>query len=155
MNISCQNNAYVGRTHLTTGGSIDTSTIQAEIDAINSNLDTTNTNLDSTNSNLAFLQVEHDYTVGFIDSNLTPLTYLINTEITPASIIPPRPEIINTYIYNSNVLGEIRFWVKDTKTFPVEFPVGVPDYRVKIDVDGKLKLYYTYDILNNAAWGNG
>ena len=71
MNISCQNNAYVGRTHLTTGGSIDTSIIQAEIDAINANLD--------------IIQTEHDYTVGFIDSNITPLTYLINTKITPVS----------------------------------------------------------------------
>ena len=32
MNIQCQNNAYVGRTHLASGGTIDTTIIQAEID---------------------------------------------------------------------------------------------------------------------------
>jgi len=61
----------------------------------------------------------------------------------------------HTCIYNSNVLGEIRFWTKSTSTFPVQIPLDVPDYRVKIDRDGKLKLYYTYDSSINLTWGNG
>jgi hypothetical protein len=68
----------------------------------------------------------------------------------------PIPGTYNhTYIYNSNVLGEIRFWCKSTSSFPVINPFGVPDYRVKIDVDGKLKVYYTYDPLINLTFGNG
>ena len=156
MNINCQNSAYVGRTHLTQDdtihkllqGEIDTLTLN--LDSTNSNLDTTNSNLGSTNSNLNLLQTNYNITSNYIDSNVKPL---INTEIIPATIISPA--ITNTYIYNSNVLGEIRFWVKDTNLFPVEFPIGVPDYRVKIDVDGRLKLYYTYDIAINLTWANG
>ena len=156
MNINCQDSAYVGRTHLTQDdtihkllqGEIDTLTLN--LDSTNSNLDTTNSNLDTTNSNLNILQTNYNITSNYIDSNVKPL---INTEIIPATIISPA--ITNTYIYNSNVLGEIRFWVKDTNLFPVEIPIGVPDYRVKIDVDGRLKLYYTYDIAINLTWGNG
>ena len=61
----------------------------------------------------------------------------------------------HTYIYNSNVVGEIRFWCKSTTDYPVIIPVDVPDYRTKIDVDGKLKIYYTYDPLISLTFGNG
>jgi len=61
----------------------------------------------------------------------------------------------HTYIYNSNVVGEIRFWCKSTTDFPIINPLGVPDYRTKIDVDGKLKVYYTYDPLISLTFGNG
>ena len=142
MNINCQNTAYVGRTHLTQDDTIH-KLLQAEIDTLTLNLDT--------------LQTNYDITSNGIYEDLNPLTWLINTEITPENIIaiPPIPAIPNTYIYNSNFLGEIRFWVKDTQTFPVPYPIGVPDYRVKIDVDGKLKLYYTYDPVINLTWLNG
>jgi hypothetical protein len=149
MNINCQNSVYVGRTHLSSGGNIfDSSILQAEIDTLTSNLDITS-------SNLSILQTNYDITSNDIYEYLNPLTYLINTELTPATIAPPVPDIINTYVYNSNILGEIRFWVKDTQSFPIVNPLGVPDFRVKIDVDGKLKLYYTYDPIINLTWGNG
>jgi len=149
MNINCQNSAYVGRTHLTQDDTIH-KLLQGEIDTLTLNLDITNSNLDTTNSNLNLLQTNYNITSNYIDSNVKPL---INTEIIPATIISPA--ITNTYIYNSNVLGEIRFWVKSTSDFVIQFPVGVPDYRVKIDIDGKLKLYYTYDPIINLTWGNG
>ena len=147
MNISCQNSAYVGRTHLSQDDTIH-KLLQAEIDTTNSNLDITNFNLDT-------LQTNYEITSNYIDSSLTPLTYLINSEITPGTSFPLMPDLTHTYIYNSNILGDIRFWVKSTTDFPVQFPIGVPDYRVKIDVDGKLKLYYTYDSSINLTWGNG
>jgi hypothetical protein len=60
------------------------------------------------------------------------------------------------YIYNSNLLGEIRFMNTTAKAnFPYEYLPETPNYRVKIDVDGKLKLYYTYDILINLTWDSG
>jgi hypothetical protein len=68
----------------------------------------------------------------------------------------PIPLTLNhTYISNSNLLGEIRFWCKSTSDFIVFEPLGVPDYRVKIDVDGKLKVYYTYDPAINLTFFNG
>jgi hypothetical protein len=32
---------------------------------------------------------------------------------------------------------------------------GTPDYKVKIDIDGKLKLYWVYDPVINATWFSG
>ena len=141
MNINCQNTAYVGRTHLNPAD-VNYKLLQGEIDTLTSNLQT--------------LQTNYDITSNGIYEDLNPLTWLINTEITPGTIIPvPTPAITNTYIYNSNILGEIRFWVKSTSDFVIQFPTGVPDYSVKIDIDGKLKLYYTYDPFINLTWGNG
>ena len=138
MNIICQNQPYVGRTHLSTDDAIH-KLLQTEIDNIN--------------SNLSIIQNDFNYTVDFIDSNLTPLTNLINTEYSSNEF--PSYETINTYIYNNYDLGEIRFWVKSTSNFPPQFPIGIPDYRVKIDIDGHLKVYYTMDTSINLTWGNG
>ena len=72
------------------------------------------------------------------------------------NVLLPIPATLNhTYINNSNILGEIRFWCKSTNDFIVVEPLGVPDYRVKIDIDGKLKVYYTYDPLINLTFFNG
>jgi len=91
-----------------------------------------------------------------ITSNLILSRYdpMIETKI--ENILLPIPATLkHTYIYNSNIAGEIRFWCKSTSSYPVIIPLGVPDYRVKIDVDGKLKVYYTYDPLINLTFGNG
>jgi len=101
--------------------------------------------------------------IEYNSSNYTKITSnIIQTNINklikqvPEDILLPIPTTLNhTYIYNSNVLGEIRFWCKSTSDFIVVIPAGVPDYRVKIDVDGKLKVYYTYDPLINLTFGNG
>jgi hypothetical protein len=73
---------------------------------------------------------------------------------TPLLINPMPVNLQHTYIYNSNVLGEIRFWCKDTQSFPIPVSLNVPDYRVKIDFDGKLKVYYTYDPFISLTIGN-
>ena len=70
-------------------------------------------------------------------------------------LLPVPLTYYHTYISNSNVLGEIRFWCKSTSSFPIVIPIDVPDFRVKIDVDGKLKVYYTYDPAINATFFNG
>lgn len=82
------------------------------------------------------------------------ISRLINEEIEHITI-PVSFDKKHTYIYNSNLLGEIRFYCESSKDFPVIVPVGVPDYRIKIDVDGKLKVYYTYDPAINLTFGNG
>ena len=79
---------------------------------------------------------------------------LINEETEHISLPIPYDKI-HTYIYNSNVVGEIRFWCKSTTDFPIINPIGVPNYRTKIDIDGKLKIYYTYDPLISLTFGNG
>ena len=91
-----------------------------------------------------------------ITSNNILARYDPMIETKSENVLLPTPTTLNhTYISNSNVLGEIRFWCKSTKDFIVVVPLGVPDYRVKIDVDGKLKVYYTYDPAINLTFGNG
>ena len=89
-------------------------------------------------------------------SNLILARYdpLIREEIEHITLPIPL-DFKHTYIYNSNILGEIRFWTKSTKDFIVVDPINVPDYRVKIDVDGKLKVYYTFDPAINLTFMNG
>lgn len=82
------------------------------------------------------------------------INQLINEE-TEHNLLPIPYDLKHTYIYNSNDLGEIRFYCESYKDFPVFIPVGVPDYRVKIGVDGKLKVYYTYDPAINLTFANG
>ena len=165
MNINCYNSAYVGRTNLSRDEQTH-KTLQGEIDTITLNLGTLETNYDIssnklsvlgsnyniTSNNLDILSNNYIITSNYIEYNVKPL---INIEITPGTILPPVPTLSHTYIYNSNILGEIRFWVRSARDFLIQYPLGVPEYRTKIDVDGKLKIYYTYDFLNNATWGNG
>ena len=70
-------------------------------------------------------------------------------------IIFPPTTLKHTYITNSNIGGEIRFYTENTKYYPVINPFEVPEYRTKIDLDGKLKIYYTYDPLISLTFGNG
>ena len=102
--------------------------------------------------------------IEYNSSNYTKITSnIIQTNINklikqvPEDILLPIPITLNhTYIYNSNVLGEIRFWCKSTSDFFIPAgAVDVPDYRVKVDVDGKLKVYYIYDPLINLTFGSG
>jgi len=107
-----------------------------------------NTNIINVNTNSS------NYTRNTSNAILARYDPMIETK--SEDILLPIPATLkHTYINNSNVLGEIRFWCKDTQSFPVIIPTGVPDYRVKIDVDGKLKVYYTYDPLINLTFGNG
>lgn len=69
--------------------------------------------------------------------------------------LPIETDLYHTYIYNSNVVGEIRFWTKSTSSYPVINPFEVPDYRVKIGPNGHLMCYYTYDPLISLTFGNG
>lgn len=53
--------------------------------------------------------------------------------------------INDTYITNSNIGGEIKFYVKQSGIFDINNASG-QIYRVKIGNDGKLYLYYNYNI---------
>ena len=79
----------------------------------------------------------------------------INEEYETSTTTPPI-NLTHTYIYSSNLLSEIRFLnTKAKANFPLEYIPGTPNYKVKIDVDGKLKLYYVYDILISSTWFSG
>jgi len=104
--------------------------------------------------------IENDISItsNILDNKTSNLRYDINKLIKEETEHIPLPipyDKKHTYIYNSNVVGEIRFWCKSTTDFPIINPLGVPDYRTKIDVDGKLKIYYTYDPLISLTFGNG
>ena len=67
MNISCQNSAYVGRTHLSQDDTIH-KLLQAEIDDLTSNLDLTsnilNSNIIITSNTNIIIQVMYDKNYG-------------------------------------------------------------------------------------------
>ena len=73
----------------------------------------------------------------------------------PEQITIPIPATLyHTYINNSNVAGEIRFWCRYASTFPPYF-AELPEHRVKIAPSGKLFCYYTFDPLINATFQSG
>jgi len=107
-----------------------------------------NTNINNVKNNSSnYIQ----NTSNFILTRYDPMIETKSEDI----LLPIQATLKHTYISNSNIAGEIRFWCKSTSEYPVVIPLGVPDYRVKVDVDGKLKVYYTYDPLINATFGNG
>jgi len=154
-NIHYNNNSFIGTIHqdsfkiaanlIELHSSNYTNTISNIVDLKSSNYTNSISNiLDNKSSN---------YTINTSNNILTRYDPLIKEEL--ENIILPIPATLkHTYINNSNSLGEIRFWVKDTKDFPIPVPFGVPDYRVKIDIDGKLKVYYTYDPFISITIGN-
>ncbi len=81
---------------------------------------------------------------GYTDTNITILDNKYNNLIREI----PDNSLTNLYINNSNIGGEIRFFVKQSGIFDINNATGQP-YRVKIGADGKLYLYYNY----NAAIG--
>jgi len=78
------------------------------------------------------------------------INQLINEETEHISFPIPYDKK-NTYIYNSNLLGEIRFHTESSKFFPPQIITDDLPYRTKIGIDGKLYVYYTYDNLISAT----
>ena len=91
-------------------------------------------------------------TSNILDTKIINTSNILNTKINYVdykynNLIRSETEnnLINTYIYNSNVGGEIRFYVKNSGIFDINNASGQP-YRVKIGVDGRLYLYYNYNV---------
>jgi hypothetical protein len=90
------------------------------------------------------------YSSNYTNALRIDINKLINEQ--NENILLPSPTTLkHTYITNSNLAGEIRFWLAST---PISFP-NIPIYRTKIDLDGKLKIYYIFDPLINLTWGSG
>jgi hypothetical protein len=71
-------------------------------------------------------------------------------------ITTPLPVTLkHTYIYNKNDAGEIRFQNNSYITDISGFPTGTPNYKVKVDIDGKLKLYWVYNPLVSVTYLGG
>jgi hypothetical protein len=67
----------------------------------------------------------------------------INEQIENISL--PQPiDLIHTYIYSSNLLGEIRFVTKGTPDYVFN---SHNNYIIKIKENGRLAIYYEYDLL--------
>lgn len=96
-----------------------------------------------------------DLTSNILETHSSNYTNNLRTDINKLINEENETTLKHTYIYNSNLSGEIRFWVKSTPFFPPQIPANDPPYRVKIDPDGKLKLYYTYDQAINSTWLSG
>ena len=144
------NNNFIGITHLD-NAKITSNFILATSNILEQHISISN--LNNSNFTLGTSNILETHSSNFTNNLRYDINKWINEKEEPSLI--PSINLTHTYIYNSNLLGEIRFWCKSTKDFIVVVPVGVPDYRVKIDVDGKLKIYYTYDPAINLTFGNG
>ena len=72
----------------------------------------------------------------------------INEQIEPSSL--PFVNLTHTYIYNSNLLGEIRFV---TKGMPSYLTNENKNYIIRIKENGAFELYYQYSLLYPSVLG--
>jgi hypothetical protein len=90
-----------------------------------------------------------------LENNIKKLIKPVTETVQTNSILFPPIDITHTYVINSNILGEIRFQNLAKQADVLGFPPETPAYKVKIDIDGKLKLYWVYDPVINATWFSG
>jgi hypothetical protein len=145
------NNNFLGTTHLD-ASKITSNFILATSNILEQHISVSN--LNNSNFTLATSNILETHSSNFTNKLRTDVNKWINEEKEHITF-PITTDLTHTYIYNSNLAGEIRFWTKSTYLFPPQIPGDYPEHRVKIDPDGKLKLYYTYDSSINATWLNG
>lgn len=148
-------NNWIGTTHLDffknssnalSNYTYNTSNILENDILINSNINYLYTS-NSSNSNII-------YTSNVSNIILDRYDKLIKEE--EEEILLPLPTTLkHTYIYNKNEGGEIRFQNQAYITDILGFPAGTPNYKVKIDIDGKLKLYWVYNPLVSLIYLGG
>jgi hypothetical protein len=148
-------NNWIGTTHLDffknssnalSNYTSNTSNILENHILINSNINYLFTS-NSSNSNIFFTSNTSNLIIEKYDE-------LIKEEIQEISF--PLPATLkHTYIYNKNNGGEIRFQNKSYITDTTGFPPGTPNYKVKVDIDGKLKLFWVYDPLVSLIYLGG
>ena len=80
-----------------------------------------------------------NFNINYTNALRTDVNKWINEEI-EHNILPP-VDIKHTYIYNSNLLGEIRFTTKGTPQYVLN---ENRNYIIKISENGGLYLYYNY-----------
>jgi len=148
-------NNWVGTTHLDffknssnalSNYTLDTSNILENHILITSNINYFYTS-NSSNSNIYFTSNTSNLIIEKYDKLIKEETQEITFPI-PATLK-------HTYIYNNNNAGEIRFQNKAYLTDILGFPPGTPNYKAKIDFDGKLKLYWVYDPLVSLIYLGG
>ena len=123
--------------------------IDDEISIVNNDAITNSNNLiiynNISSNNLA------TYTTSTSNIIVTNINKLIKEELEYITT-PVVATLKHTYVYNSNLAGEIRFYTASTNAFITS---GMPTYRTKVDVDGKLKIYYIYNAGINLTYGSG
>ena len=85
-----------------------------------------------------------NHSSNFTNKLRTDINKLINNQIEHISV-PVSLDLTHTYVTNSNVGAEIRFWVASAQFFPPQVITDSLPYRTKIGVDGKLYVYYTFN----------
>ena len=129
------NNNFIGTTHFdsfksTSNLIISTSNILEQHIAYS--------NISSSNFTLSTSNILETHSSNFTNALRYDVNKWINEEVETSTTTPP-VSLTHTYIYSSNLLGEIRFLnTKAKANFPLEYIPGTPNYRVKIDGDGKL-----------------
>jgi hypothetical protein len=131
-------------------GATGTHSISDYIDISSNNNYSYTCNSSNINSNYTFnsSNINSNYTFNSsnINKNYTD-TNIINLDNKYNKLIREIPDnsLTNLYINNSNIGGEIRFFVKQSGIFDINNASGQL-YRVKIGNDGKLYLYYNYNV---------
>jgi hypothetical protein len=141
------NLSFVGTTHLDINYSIS-NLVYSTSNILESHIYNTSNILES------HISDAKTYNINYTNILRSNVNKWINEEVEHITT-PTVIDKTHTYIYNSNLSGEIRFFCKSTPLFPPQIPGDYPAHRVKIDADGKLKLYYTYDSTINLTWLNG
>lgn len=142
------NNTFIGTTHqdyfkissnaLSTQINITSNILEQHLNYTSNILDIKASNFTTTTSNLILARYDK----------------LIKEE--NEDILLPVPTTLkHTYIYNNNNVGEIRFQNKGYIAVPLQYPIGTPNYKAKIDFDGMLKLYWVYDPLISVTFFGG
>ena len=139
------NNNFIGTTHFdsfksTSNLIISTSNILeqhiAYSNIISSNFTLSTSNILETHL-LATSNILETHSSNFTNNLRYDVNKWINEEVETSTRTPP-VSLTHTYIYSSNLLGDTIFNTKAKANFPLEYIPGTPNYRVKIDGDGKL-----------------
>lgn len=151
------NNSYnwIGSTHLdgltsTSNFIITTSNILENDIILTSNNLITYTNLTSnklidytnltSNYNINYTNLTSNNNINFTNALRYDVNKWINEEVEHITI-PVSIDLIHTYIYNSNLVGEIRFVTKGTPQYAFN---DNKNYIIRIKENGALELYYNY-----------
>jgi hypothetical protein len=126
-------------------GTIHQDYFKSASNALASNIYTTSNTLEQHLSTTSNILENHSSNFTLIKSNeiTTYFKQMINPQIDN--------NINTTYVCNSNIGGEIRFWTASAQYFPPQIPTDNLPFRTKIGVDGKLYCYYTYNSLISAT----
>jgi len=147
------NNNFIGITHLDTG-KITSNFILATSNTLEGHISNTSNILEGHISNTSNILEGHildtkNFNINYTDDLRTDVNKWVNEEI-ELSLTTPSINLTHTYIYNSNILGEIRFVTEGTPKYVTN---DNNNYTIKIKENGRLAIFYQFSILYPTVLG--